>query len=238
MRLRGYILIALGILTSFVLFRAYSDRLQTEWQAAYKNERHFKKRFSASIGALGLPQPRKVEFSEIDTSLLGSTAKEIADNYLLVYKESLGIQDYHTAQGVEHKTPLGSIIKYTFSQDSVPIVGMEINIRIGSNLMVEDIENNYRALERAEINNLLEDAQREDLAQLLPSRYGVDPSSGPPDTILYVTAQDPSPVPSYVVRTTDRGKQNRKVDLVIRAADGQILGISVPRQEFSHNHGR
>jgi hypothetical protein len=158
---------------------------------------------------------------------------EIAEKYLKDHAEEMGLKDYHEMRASVFQTPLGAKVSYQVFQDGIPVVGSEIRLQIGRDQTVMDVDNRYLPVERVEISGVsaLSSAQVQDLMQV--SNYLPDPSvGGDPAQVIFPVPGPHRAELAYVVAAREPSGLRRPVQVVLRAADGQVLGKNVSRMEF------
>lgn len=158
------------------------------------------------------------------------TTREIADRYFENHRGAWGVQDYHLKNATEFKSPLGDAFVYEFSQGDIPVVGMEIRLRVGMNGEVIEEENTYKAIPVVEDI----DSSSTDPATVLQNRnprYGVQEQSGK-NQVIFVRENLPQGELAISVKALDHANNNRPTQLLVRASDGKILQRTVARSEF------
>lgn len=159
------------------------------------------------------------------------TALEVADDYIEAKRKEWGIREHHDLVASVFKTPIGARVKYSVFQEGIPIVGLEIRIRLGRDLSIQAVNNKYVPLEKAQIKSHDFLTGREVLENWQSSLLRPDKThSRKLDKVLVYLAGNESPELAFVVPGRDR--MNRAVQILLRARDGQTLMTSYSRAEF------
>lgn len=172
-----------------------------------------------------LPQ-RRASMAPIVVS--GDSALEVTKRYLDENREELRIQEHHAMTAEEFRTPLGTSVTYRFTQDGLPIVGLSLSFRLDRDLRIVEIENEYRPLEKADLDEpalpvaqlMAETAERYDLA--------ADPSLEV-GKVLYAHPASLKPHVAVTVPMKEPSRHGRGVLMLLRASDGQLLQKSYSR---------
>lgn len=165
----------------------------------------------------------------------GSDPVEVTREFLNAHREEWKLQTYHELRPVEHRTPLGSQVKYAVYQDGIPIVGLAIDFRLAANLQILEVDNRYQSLERLDLDSLQILNEEEISETALGKQYRPDPGvSNQFSKVLVVVPGQNTPELAYVaaVREQTLDSKSRPVKLLLRATDGQILKKSFSRAEF------
>lgn len=186
----------------------------------------------ASVGtqAVGLPAKRVMQALLPDSPLTVSLV-DVANNFLNARRQEWQIQDHHELRPAVHESPLSTEVKYAVYQDGVPIVGLEIRIRIGKGTEVESVDNRYLPLKKVDVNDVLLSEANETVERLRSLGYAVDnKAQGEWSRVLVPVEGTDVPEVAYVI--TARDMRRRSVELLVRATDNQILRRMYPRSEF------
>ena len=166
----------------------------------------------------------------------GETPQEVADNYLKKHRETFNIQPFHAPRSEVFRSPIGSKVRYTFTQSGLPIIGMEIQIRMDSNLVVEKVTNNYRPLKKVDLESL-DSLSQETMREIAESNQYEEDLGGAKreyNRVLVPVSGSDTPEVAFVAPVKERlpGNRTRPVQLLLRASDGQVLKKSFSRAEF------
>lgn len=190
----------------------------------------------ASLGSIQLPAARRGEFSaaaEIVPEEPGDSALEIANEYLSQMKVEFGIMPYHDLSPQVSKNPLGTRIRYSISQNGVPIHGynlwLTVDAKTGS---IDESANDLKYEPVDEIDLDLEEyLDRDELIETLNTDTFHPAQNQKIRKVLFVPPQSPAPVMAFVVQGRDP-RRNSNIQIMVRASDGQILRKYYSRKEF------
>lgn len=157
------------------------------------------------------------------------TAMETADAYLNDHQAEWKIQPFHQLRPEEFKTPLGTKIKYSVFQGQVPVIDMGVEIQLDRNQNVIDVQNQYRPLEKADMDNLL---SLEEIVDRNSERYELHGEERLSPPVLFVRSGSNVPEAAYLISVKDKTRDARSVQILFRASDGHIISKSVSRSEF------
>lgn len=169
-----------------------------------------------------------------DYGFSGMTAAEAATAYLEMNRSQWNLQVHHDMKQVVMQSPLGSSVKFEFSQDGVPITGMYINIQLGKNNEITSVENLYRPMEQADLRAPLLSA--EDVSEKISQRFLSD-RGAEASVMLFAGSHTTKPEPVYSMSATEvanDGQTRRPVKLLVRAVDGQIIDVTYERAEITN----
>ena len=187
---------------------------------------------SASAGLWSLPRARSISaLGNVDTSL-GKSPQEIADNYLNNHREEWHIQDYHQLRAELHASPVETTVIYRVYQDQLPVLGMKIEILVGKNLEVKSVQNSYRPVRKVDFSHE-PFLSAEEVIERIPPQFVADGATAShAASVLYVPASTDEPELAYTMPLQEGAPTPHPIHLLLRAADGQLLGRSVPRTAF------
>ncbi|NBX93535.1 MAG: hypothetical protein EB078_02970 [Proteobacteria bacterium] len=141
------------------------------------------------------------------------------------------IAEYHEVSSTVSEFPLGKTIVYHFSQDSIPIIGMSIRVRVGTNGEVFEEENSYRPIEKTLIAEGNGKARIQAL-QKESSRYRwVNNSDQDPRVILVRDGLSQGEL-ALSLEAIDKMRGERPTQLILRAVDGKLLKRTFAYSEF------
>lgn len=167
-----------------------------------------------------LPQQR-ASFDPIVIS--GDSPLEVTRKYLDDHREELQLQEHHALKPEEYRSPLGSSVRYQVYQEGLPVIGVSIGFRLDRNLRIVEVENEYRPLEKADLNEpAMPPAQ---LAEEAAERYGLVADAAGVDSgrVLYAHPASLKPQVAVTVPMKEPTKHGRGVLMLLRASDGQLL---------------
>lgn len=141
------------------------------------------------------------------------------------------IEDHHEIRKVEFESPLSVERIYRFSQNGIPILGMEIRIKKEIDGSITETENSYQPISEVKIDRSLLSERAVQLPQEL-KRYSVAPISND-STIIFVRENTHQGELAFAVSGVDRALTNRPAQLVLRVEDGQVLHRTFGRNDFS-----
>jgi len=165
-------------------------------------------------------------------SIGGRTPLEVGENFLALQRAKIELRDYHELVPQVSRTPLGPRIIYQIRQDGVPIIGMNLRLRLNRELEVIEFENRYRPIHKIEIDAPL---KPEEVLERVADRYRFAPTS---ETLAFATkvifAKEGDSIPelAYTMPMSRCGPRSPHCQVVFRASDGQLLARSVARAEF------
>lgn len=136
---------------------------------------------------------------------------------------------HHELKTERFHSPLGSTVIHHFSQNGVPIVGMEIRVKQEPNGLLEE-ENTYRAIAEIPIDRDRVAEQVLDLKSK-PGRYDLSSLSADSLVILVRDAMSEGEL-AFATTAIDRAGTGEPTQLLIRVDDGKILKRSFGRREI------
>ena len=183
---------------------------------------------AASAGMWTVPHARSIaSIGNVDTSL-GRSPQEVADNYLNSHREEWHVQDYHQLRSELHASPVETTVIYRVYQDQYPVLGMKIAIHIAKNFEVTSVENTYRPVRKVDVSHE-PFLSAEEIIERIPPRFVADGSTAAKAaSVLYVPSSGDEPELAYTMPLQEEGATPQPVHLLLRAADGELLGRSVP----------
>jgi len=147
------------------------------------------------------------------------------------FRSRWGIQDHHEIKPVEFESPLGVERVYRFSQNGIPIIGMEIRLKKLLDGSVLEVDNSYRPISALSIS----ESVLSERALRLPAevkRYqlsAIDKES----TVIFVRKNLNEGELAFTASGSDKVLSNRTAQLILRVEDGQILHRSFGRSDFN-----
>lgn len=193
---------------------------------------------TASIGFDSAPKARpfvateQAEVTAETVSYPGVSPVEAAQMYLEAHRLEWNIQMHHEYKPVTVTSPLGTSVRFQFSQDGIPLTGMYVNIDLGAGNEIKQVENLYRPMEVADLKAQL--LSPEDVSEKLSERFQTAPDAEPANVLLFAGTHDLKPEPVYSMAATEisnDGQTRRPVKLLVRAVDGQVLDVTYERAE-------
>lgn len=165
-------------------------------------------------------------------SVSGRTPLEAAAKFLESNSNVLNVREYHELKPHVTRTPLGSRVVYDVYQDGVPIVGMQIRLRMNREMEIDEIENGYRALDKVDVDPKLTPSEAFDRVSEGRNFSPTAETFAFAGKIIFVRENAETPELAYVMPVQKCGARASHCQLVIRANDGQLLARSVARAEF------
>ncbi len=159
-----------------------------------------------------------------------SALLEAAKAHLELRRNLLGIAPYHEMRPEMVETPLGAICKFTPYQANVPIVGMQVEIRVGLDGKVRELRSSYRSIPEVDLRQT--GLKAEEI--LAVTRRFEAVSNSESARVIYVGRNAAAGVPAIAMTVRKLGASEIPVQAVFRASDGQVLDLTVPRGEFSN----
>lgn len=180
---------------------------------------------------LGWVRPEPAPAVEQATPPVDEPAILVTDRYLKENANQFGIRHYHKLHPVVFRSPVRTTVKYSASQDGVPLVGLEIQFVLGPDGKVAEVENRYRPVKRANLK-LPRLNPLEIVKTLSPEFHWEDGDASSVPLLLFVRENSDTPEPAYALRVIDTRSPASPQQLVVRATDGKILTKSLARQEL------
>jgi len=144
--------------------------------------------------------------------------------------ERWGVQRYHEIQTESFDSPLGRTRVYSFSQNGVPIIGMNIRLKERSDGALIEEENSYRPISEIPIHrNVLEEQATHLKSQ--SGRYQLDGLTADSLVILVREGLKKGEL-AFATSAVDKARPGVPTQLLIRSDDGKILRKSLGRKEF------
>ena len=190
----------------------------------------------------------------------GKTPIEVTENFLLQHRKEWNLQPYHRLEAQQFLTPLGTSVNYQVTQDGIPIVGMSIRFRLDRFLRIVEVENEYRALEKADLNeanlpvtkvvrqtetdyglvslDLPNSTSEQEQGDVESATHASSSTSEPvlpshsaaSETVLFAHPASMKPTVAYAIDMKEKKSRPRGVLVVVRASDGQLLARTYSRQ--------
>ena len=144
--------------------------------------------------------------------------------------ERWGVQRYHEIQTESFDSPLGRTLVYSFSQNGVPIIGMNIRLKERSDGALIEEENSYRPISEIPIHrNVLEEQAIHLKSQT--GRYQLEGLTAESLVILVREGLKEGEL-AFATSAVDKARPGVPTQLLIRSDDGKILRKSLGRKEF------
>ena len=139
-----------------------------------------------------------------------------------------GLRDEHQLKGRVSRTPIGSTVTYDIYQGNLPIVGMRIEVRMDNAMNVVGSNWNYRPIDLAEVD---EGGQPlyDEIANRIPAGFQLRKDGTPFSEVIYELPDQGRGEHSVVVPAVNQFQV--PVNLILRATDGAMLSIEMPRYE-------
>ncbi len=151
---------------------------------------------------------------------------EIARELISDKKTEWNLQPYHEMRAEEVSTPIGTRVTYSFFQDNLPLQGQSIQIIVSKRGKILSIENNYKPLERAEIQGV----DFSEVIARLKDKFEVTDADKIHDPVLYPVPGLNKPELAYPL--TIKSAKGPEKEVLVRASDGEILLKTPARKEF------
>lgn len=169
--------------------------------------------------------------------VVGRTALEVTRNYIDLHRDEWKIQSHHELVGEEFQSPLGSRVRYSIYQEGLPVFGLGIAFRLNPDLQILEVENEYRPLEKADlqgpqlgVTEIVQDASKRyrfvadgNLANSTAKVLFAHPAESTPSLAIVIPMKE---------SVTEKGKRSRGFQMMFRARDGQLLQRTASRAEF------
>jgi hypothetical protein len=202
----------------------------TEWSRSLHQNYTVKKPESAeglaeyaSVPGVVAQVPRR------PTSLFSSTSPvDRAKEYLEQNRQVLGLKEYHEFRPEEYKTPLSTHVRFSVFEKGTQILNLGIEVEIGRDNEVKLVEKQYWDLQPG-----MEPSQAIPLSKIMARYqdvYRVDEASLSEKPVL--SASEGSATPERVYVLSAREKNGKRVQLLIRANDGNLAAKLYSRSEF------
>jgi Zn-dependent metalloprotease len=184
---------------------------------------------------VSLPKARTELPSYIPTTPVDpkTAAFQVAMTYLDEHREEWQIQNYHELRPSLSGNPSSYVVTYQAFQENLPVMGMEIRMRMDQDSQVVDVQNGYHPVNKVDLSDP-EILTSQEAMQRLPENYVVDMSgmlSGATREIF--TTNDEEAELAYAIQTKDADNNSESVRLVINAVNGEILSRSDTRDQAS-----
>lgn len=181
--------------------------------------------------ATRLPERRSVsERVNSEANWPGDTALEIAGAYLDAHREAWNIQPYHQMKPELVENPLGSLVKFAVYQGETPVMGMQIQVRIGLRGEIQDVLSDYKPIPEADLNQPM--LRADEILAGVSNRFEAVAEGVPAVPVIYVAPGDSGPVAALAMTVRKAGSGEQPVQAIFRASDGQILDLTMARAEF------
>lgn len=181
------------------------------------------------ISSSELSQPPTGHLSQLafqEESISGEAPLlQTAIRYLNSKKEEWKIQGYHELRPKEISLPIGSKVIFSVFQEGVPVLDQEIQILVSKRGRVLSVQNQYRALEKADLSQKNDFSSLKNLSQKFEILSGETMSA-----YLYVIPGLSKP--EVVFPVSVKNTKGDREELLVRASDGEIVAKSQPRKEF------
>lgn len=189
---------------------------------------------AASAGMWTVPHARSIaSIGNVDASL-GRSPQEIADNFLGNHREEWHIQEYHQLRSEVHASADETTVTYRVYQDQYPVLGMKISVHVAKNFEVTSVDNTYRPVRKVDISRE-PFLSAEEIIERIPPRFVADGSTAAKAaSVLYVPSSGDEPELAYTMPLNEDGPTPQPVHLLLRAADGELLGRSVASARADH----
>lgn len=192
---------------------------------------------------LNLPRPRQANglfiMAAIDTSkgnLDQGKFLAAADNYVKEQRSEHGLREEHRLKGTVSKSPIGAIVSYDVYHDNMPIIGMRIEVRLDNALTVAGSNWNYRPIDLPSVE---EGGQPlyDEMVSRMPSGFQLRADGSKFSEVIYEIPNQGRGEHSVVVPAINQFQV--PVNLIVRASDGALLSVEMPRYEIDRrNRGR
>jgi hypothetical protein len=225
--MRKYVVLGAILIAAIIAIQEFNTTLRLHERApSSQAERIYD---SASIPAIPFPNSTSTPVAE-KTKITGSTALEVAKNYLEAHRQEWNLQSYHDFRPVEFHTPLGSKVKFSVYQGEVPVVDMGIQIEIGRDLSVLAVQNGYQPIAKADFSERRLNADQ--ILQKNSDRYDAEGPVKLSQPVLFVRPGSREGELAYLVPVHDKAEAHRALQILFRASDGQVLTKAFSRSEF------
>jgi len=146
-------------------------------------------------------------------------------------RKKWNIREYHQIGSTEFKSPLGKTILYSFKQGNIPIVGMEIRIRVDLNGKVIEEEGTYSPIPEMKVDEKRVEEQITDLLQQTNERFQVE-TANPDSLVIFKRATLSEGELALSVPAKDTFRRGQILQVLMRLEDGKLLMKTQGRPEF------
>jgi hypothetical protein len=157
------------------------------------------------------------------------SAKILADQWVSEHSNELKIRPYHKMIPTLSKNPMGTWVWYRFSQDGIPVFGLSLGVLVRKDGKVISVNNGYRPVEKGNV-----EAVSNRIESLPNSRWSLIERQGGP--VFYLSEGSNLPFLSVPVSARDKLRPEVPTTVVVRLADGQVMGKFTARGETSKTH--
>lgn len=149
----------------------------------------------------------------------------VATQILEAHRATWELRDYHSFEAEAYTNPLSTLVRFQVYQGKVPVLGMNIEIELDRDLKTKRVTPLYKAIEKLETTPTL----APQLVSRISTRYETSLESlVKASPVIYYNPDVGSAELAFVVRTVDK-QLARPAQILVRAADGQILKKNYPR---------
>jgi Zn-dependent metalloprotease len=155
---------------------------------------------------------------------------EAGGKYLQDHRDELQLQSYHQFRPVVSTSPLGASLVYQVYQDGLPVVGMELRLKLNRENEVKEVSGNYRPMPKVDLDE--EVMLPNEILQRIPSRFAVNHLSSNVERELIALSESDELQLVYAISARDRDNNLKPVQIIVKASDGEIVRKAESRPEF------
>lgn len=171
---------------------------------------------------------------------MGPTDEEIvalAERHLAEQGVLARVAKHHRLVPTVVRTPLRSVVAYAIEERGLPIVGMNVWVRMDKRGNLVELFDEYRPLPPSDLS-AIDRVSAADVAERLDGRFEARGGTDDSSPILFVTPNAERAEVAFVLSVRDVARGGpAPVQAVFRASDSQILGRNLPRAEFEPPKG-
>jgi len=157
---------------------------------------------------------------------VASSALEAARIYIEAHRAEWKLQPHHQLRVEESRNPLGTKLRFAVYQGKYPVLGAQIQMRVDGTNRVREVHNGYTPVPAVDVESSF--AGKSLGAKLADGSVVVNGS--PAAQVIYVSPGSSEGIAALAV--TVRTAEGLERQALVRASDGQVLNLSVPRSEF------
>ncbi len=204
-----------------------------------------------SFRSLPRPRPRmlRLEAGVPETQLPDRVFLIAADTFIRSQASDRQLRDIHQLRGSVVRTPFGATVSYQVFQGELPILGMRIEVKFDRQMSVSASQWNYRPIDfvngdsvnrdSANGDSLRDDSvvsqaprTREEIGEIsnrMPAGFTVRWDGSVFSEVIYENFNENRGEFAIAVPATN--SLGMPVTVLIRASDGALLGVEMPRSE-------
>ncbi|MBI3294817.1 MAG: hypothetical protein HYZ71_08810 [Deltaproteobacteria bacterium] len=158
-----------------------------------------------------------------------------ADQFVKANAEERTLRAEHQLKGVVSQSPIGATVSYDVYQGQLPIVGMRIEVTLDNDGNVTGSNWNYRPIDIAPIDASGQ-ALYDEMVNRMPNGFQLRQDHTPFSEVVFELPGQGRGEHSVVVPALNQFKS--PVSLILRASDGALLSVEMPRYEVDRQNRR